>query len=582
MLRHVTNTYQNAQAFNEREGNGWARTSTEAFAEQTRRMALGLVALGLKRGQSVGILAEPSPWWLMADLAILAAGGVSVPLFSHTSEPNVKFKIRHANIRLVFVSDQASAESFRAYRRLFSKAIIRGRGPKRGSLISDAELMRRGDQLSADQPMLFRRLCERARGDDTATIIYTSGSTGVPKGVRLTHKNFVSQIHAAAEWFKMDCDTDRVLSILPLAHVFERMVVYFCISRGVSIWFADDPKSVGRLIGEVKPTCMTVVPRVLEKVYAAMVSKTESAGSVPRALGRWGLSMAQTDAPMNGSAGWRFRAAQRVVFPKLRRALGGRLRLVICGGAALSPKLCSFFWNIGVPVYQGYGLTESSPVISTNCPGHNRVGTVGRALPGVEVAISSKGEVLARGPNIMAGYHKDTAATAEAIDADSWLHTGDLGKLDIDGYLTITGRIKELYKTAGGKYVCPAPIEKALTVSPLIDRAYVVAENRAFPGCLLFLDMDHARRVLGAADGGVPDDQLLVKPELIQNVQQVLTQANESLEPWERIREFRLITDEVTVQNGGLTPTQKLRRQYVDEKYKDLIESMYLSKAVIR
>jgi len=576
MLRYVTHAYQNAQAFNQRQGSRWVPTSTESFGEQVRRMTLGLVALGLKRGQSVGILADPSPWWLMADMAILAAGGISVPLFPNSSETNLRFKVQDAAIKFVFACDQDSVKSFRQHRRFFAKTILRDNDSTNGAVMGDHRLMKLGDELSVKQPTLFRELCEQARPDDIASIIYTSGSTGMPKGVKLTHRNFVSQIHAAAQRFKIDSAQDRAMSALPLAHIFERMVVYYYVSQGVSVWFVDNPKNVGSLITEVQPTCITVVPRLLEKIYAAMVAKVETANVLRKPLGHWAMKIAHSPNGRHGLSAWRRRAANKLVFAKMRQALGGRLRIAICGGSKLSPRLCRFFWNIGVPVYQGYGLTESSPVICSNNPGHNKIGTVGQPFPDVEVFISDQGEILAKGPNIMVGYHNNPTATAETIDADEWLHTGDLGELDDEGYLTITGRIKEQFKTATGKYVCPAPIEIALTASPYIDRAYVVAENRAFASCLLFPDNDQVRRLLLSKDStDLPDNGVIDTPQLNQQIQQLLARVNENLEPWERIRDYRLVTDELSIENGGLTPTQKIRRQILDERYKDLINSMY-------
>jgi len=576
LLGYVSRTHHNAQAFNRQEGAKWVHISTKSFVEQTHRMALGLVALGLKRGQPVGILATPSPWWLMADMAIAVAGGISVPLFTTSSDPNLKFKIRQAGVKLAFVSDQAMAQRFRGCRRFFSKVIIQGDGPHKGPLMGGNQLMHLGERLSINQPTLFQDLCEQVRPDDVATIIYTSGTSGNPKGVILTHRNLIAQLHALTDWFKLDRDTDRALSLLPLAHIFERMVAYLYISQGVSIWFIDHPNSLGKLITQVRPTCMTVVPRVLEKIYASMALEVEALGPVQRALGRWGLNLDPSQNDRNRALNWRYQLAKTLVYPKMKQALGGRLRAVISGGAALSPALCRFFIDMGVPVYQGYGLTEASPVINTNYPGHNKIGTVGLPLPGVEVQISSDSEILARGPNIMAGYYKDALATNRAIDADGWLHTGDLGRLDAEGYLTITGRSKDMHKTTTGKYVCPVPIEMALRASPLIDRAYVIAENRTYPTCLIFPDMAQVRRMVGTSDTrDLGDDQLVRRPELQQQINQVLEGVNNKLEPWEQIKKYRVITEHLSIANGDLTPTQKLRRRYLEQRYQELIASMY-------
>ena len=578
LLRHVSHSYHHAQAFNHRVNGQWSRCSTESFVEHVRRMALGLRALGLKPGQSVGVLAESSPWWLMTDLAILIAGGVSVPLFTTSSPANLKFKLRHADIRLTFVSGAKALQRFDACKRFFSKAIVQSDdhtpAPRRSGVIDDQRLMAMGDELSIKDPALFARLCDRVQPSDIATIIYTSGTSGRPKGVILTHRNLVSQIHAVGQWYDLNCARDRGLSILPLAHAFERMVTYFCLSRGVSLWFADPADDLPGALAQVKPTAVAVVPRVLEKIYASMVSRVESAGMLGKPLGRWAIRLAHS---RNGHGPtMRDRLAEGLVYAKMRQALGGHLRTVICGGAPLSPRLARFFMNIGVPVYQGYGLTEASPVITANHPGHNRIGSVGVAIPGVEVRIDEHEQVLARGPNIMVGYHRDPEATAQMIDADGWLHTGDRGRLEPNGSLTITGRIKDLCKTANGKYVSPAPIEQALTASPLIDQACVIAEARPFTSCLIFPDLAHLRRRLGADDGRrLSDDELLHLPEIKQQIETVLNKVNENLEPWERVKQYRLIADVLSIDDGALTPTLKLRRTQLEQRYHSLIDSMY-------
>ena len=607
LLRHVAANYHHARAFNERQESSWISYSTGSFIENVRRMALGLRAMGVKPGQSVGILADSSPWWLMADTAIMIAGGVSVPLFTTSSPASLKYKTRHAGIRLTFVCGSTAQQSYldRGYRRFFSRAIVRG-PQTHGSSISDERLMEMGDELSIQQPRLFQKMCDRARPDDVATIIYTSGTSGRPKGVALTHRNLISQIHAAGQWFPLDCACDRALSILPLAHAFERMVVYFCLSRGVSLWFTDPSKNLPAVMSQVKPTAVAVVPRVLEKIYASIVSQVESAGVLSKPLGRWAIRLAHSrdehspshvishghgNGNGNGhgrskNSGWALqdRLAEGLVYAKMRQALGGQLRTVICGGASLSPRLGRFFMNIGVPVYQGYGLTEASPVISVNRPGSdaypigNRLGTVGQALPGVEIRIGDHEEILARGPNIMHGYHRDPQATAQMIDADGWLHTGDQGRIDKDGFLTITGRIKDLCKTTGGKYVSPSQIERALTALPLVDQACVIAENRSCVTCLIFPDFKYLRQALGdELTNDLSDEQVASLPEVTQRIETAVEKINDGLEPWERIRQYRLIADELSVEDESLTPTQKLRRKQVVQRYRQLIDGMYSS-----
>jgi long-chain acyl-CoA synthetase len=575
MIRFVFNTYRNSHAFNYRVDNQWQHMSTEVFLEKVRRMALGLKALGLEKGQTVGLLAKPSPFWLIADLAIGIAGGISVPMFTHISDEHFLFQLSDADIKMLFVIDQEHWPLVDENQQHLQKIITRNVAAEGERIINWSACMAGGDALSEEDPELYANLANSVSEQDIATIIYTSGSTGIPKGVQLTHENFVSQLLASRVRFPLDARKDRGLSVLPLAHVFERSLMYFYISAGITVYFCDDIKNVGWFYQTVHPTISAVVPRLLEKVYAAMEAKVEKAPAMKKRLAKWAFDLANNPNTSPWLEAQR-KLADKLVYKKLRLALGGRFRAFIAGGASLPEKLCRFYWRIGCPVYQGYGLTETSPVLACNFPGHNRCGTVGLPFPGVEVRIGQGGEVLGRGPNIMKGYHGRPEATAKVLDSAGWFHTGDVGSIDQDGFLRITGRLKEIFKTSQGKMVSPVPIEQSLSKHPLVDVAMIVAEGRPFVSALLFPDLEHLE-LLKQNNGSATftDQELLDSPQVRRQMNELLESVNSSLNRWEQVRKFRWITEPLSIMGGELTPTLKIRRQVIEEKHSKYIEGMY-------
>ncbi len=574
MLEATLVSCPSSVAFNYREAGYWRSISTEHFCEQVRRMSLGLVRLGLKPGESVGILAPSSPWWLMADFAILCAGGVSVPMFPNLADEHIDFEVKNSGVRhLLVVGDEAWATAQRHLHR-FDRVVVRAVAGARGrSVIDHHALVELGDRLSEQDPGLHARMRRAVSPDQPATIIHTSGSTGQPKGVVLTHRNLVSQVLAAAQIFPLDPAIDRAYSCLPLAHVFERMVVLKYLEQGIPLYFCDDIKKIGEQLRDVRPTSITMVPRLLEKLHARIEKQVEDSHGISRRLGRWALNLAGSAQAHHG---WSVGVADALVYRKLRAALGGNLRYLVVGGAALSPALERFLLNVGIPVYAGYGLTEASPVIAVNRPGHIRPGTVGQVFPDVQMRIGPQGEILARGPNIMNGYHKDPRATAATIDADGWLHTGDVGEIDADGYLTITGRIKELFKTSNGKYVSPVPIEQGLAEHELVDMAMVVAEGRRFVSALLFADLECVRRRKAASGlAALSDEAYLARPEVAAELESHVAERNAALNHWEQVRRWRILAETPTIERQEMTPTMKLRRHVIATRWAELIDGMY-------
>ncbi|MBA3697577.1 MAG: long-chain fatty acid--CoA ligase [Planctomycetes bacterium] len=557
-----------------REAGYWRRLATEEVARDVRRCALGLIKLGVKAGDSVGLLAPSSPHWVITDLAIMSIGAISVPLFPNLSLDHLLYESDNTDMQWLIAIGAEQWRLVEPHARRWRAVVVKQVADLPKDVLSWGRLLELGDELSEQDSGLFARRRDHLTPDAVATIIHTSGSTGQPKGVVLTHKNLMSQISGAKECFPLDPTTDRALSVLPLAHVFERIVVYTYLAQGVPIAFGDDPKNTGVMLKEIRPTIMSMVPRLIEKLYARIVKRFDEASWPKRQLGLWALEHALKDDPLVKKP-WTMDVADTLVYQRLREALGGRLKALIVGGAALAPDLGRFLTNVGVPVYCGYGMTESSPVISLNRPSDCRLGTVGKTFPGVQVRITADGEILAKGPNIMRGYHRDPEATAKTITPDGWLHTGDLGRFDADGYLIITGRVKELLKNSNGKYVCPVPIEHALCGSPLVDQAMVVAEGRPFTAALLFTEADALQRGKERLKlKSLSDEQFLASDAVKAEMRALLEEVNTHLDRWERIHAFRFVLKPLTV-GEELTPTMKIKRHVVAAMYHDQIEQMY-------
>lgn len=577
LLKYVDTNFKNECALGYKHGDNWKSLSTQQVGETVRRLCMGLVEIGLKPGDKVGLVADPSPFWLMMDLAILGAGAVSVPMFANISHDNLQFEIKDSGMKFLFVGSEQQYSAMKPYFGTMEKIIVMPTGLGEGQCISYEALLALGAARQSKGGGDYLRLSEGINEQDTATLIYTSGSTGVPKGVELTHRNLVFQVLAAHKRFPLDPTQDKILSCLPLAHVFERMVCYYYFFTGSSVYFAEDIKKVGENLRDLHPTVITLVPRLLEKVHAKMQANLETAQGIKKILGTRAWTRAHDKVP-----GSKDTLADRIydalVYKKMRQALGGSLRIAISGSAPLNANLAAFLLNIGIPVYEGYGLTEASPVIAANYPGHRKLGTVGLAFPGVEVKIADDGEILTRGPHVMRGYYNKPAETAEVIDKLGWLHTGDLGHFDAENYIKITGRKKELFKTANGKYVAPVPIEQAIAENKLVDMVMVVAEGMPFTTALIFPDfenLDVIKVEVGCERMGT--DAFLDSPQARLYIQKSLEEVNSKLNHWEQVQKFTIIRTPITVDSGQLTPTMKIRRHIVMEKYRSEIEAMYRS-----
>lgn len=584
--------FVNHRAFNQREGEEWTPLSSHDFKVAAEEIGLGLVDLGLSRGDRVGLFMESDVYFCLADMGCLIAGMVDAPVYvTHTSEL-VHYVLNHAEVRALFVSAADDVERLGdALKDLPSLetvivAFSQGELPKltnpQRHLMSLDELRRNGRRRREQEPIAVDKLRAALKAEDLATIIYTSGTTGRPKGVMLSHQNISSNAltaFAALTEYDSGARGEVVLSFLPLTHIFARTLQYGFIAHGSSVYFSD-PDHISADLKRVRPTIFATVPRLLEKVYTRIREKAAHMKGLKRRLLYWSLDLAEQFDVVNPPRGIRrikHRVADLLVYRQWREALGGRVKYIISGGAALNVELANLFAAAGVTVLQGYGLTESSPIISFNRPERNRPGTVGELIAGVEVKIADDGEILTRGPHVMMGYYKDPVRTREAIDSEGWLHTGDVGEVTDQGFLRLTDRKDDLFKLSTGKYVMPQPLESRLTAEPLVEQAVVIGMGYKYCAALIFPDQD-VLRSFGRARGldeNLSLHDLLSHPTVIARFERIVDKANRGMEPWSTIKHFALVPDRLSVESGLLTPTMKVRRSAVHEKFAPLIAAVY-------
>ena len=553
--------------------------STARFVAAVHALALALDGRGLRRGDRLAIFSENCPEWLETDFACQLLGVVSVPIYPTLPAEQVAALVADSGARWIVYRDRAKRPTVAAVRAQIARELfavaIEDEAVEEGGLTL-FQLAAEGERRLAEVPL--EALRGRTGEDDLASLIYTSGTTGEPKGVMLTQRNFVSNLLACAEVFGFSA-ADTALSFLPLSHVFERTCNHVFLYCGMTIHTVPSIERVPPLLPEVKPTVLTSVPRLFERVYLRVLANVAKQPPRKQRIFHWAVDIGRRVAAgeergQGPSVGQRLQygLADRLVFRQIRERFGGRLRVAMSGGAPLPREVGEFFAAAGLPLYQGYGLTESSPVIAANHAGAHRSGSVGQAVPGVELCIAADGEILARGPGIMRGYWQKPAATAEAIDADGWLHTGDVGYLDEDGFLFITDRKKDLLVTSGGKNVAPQAIEKALLSTGLVAQAVAVGDRYPYITALLVPNPEHFAAEHGATDAAL----LAARPEVEEAIERAVATANRGLAEHERVRRFRLLPRELTIEAGELTPTLKVRRRVVLERYKDLVASMYL------
>jgi long-chain acyl-CoA synthetase len=561
----------------------WEPTSSSEFLRRIAGFSAALEQLGVKPGDRVGLFSPNRPEWHIADFAVLGLGAADVPIYFNESPDRIAYILNHAAVEVVFVAGEMQTRRLLDCRdRLKSvKHIICAAAPR--DLGDDILRYENFAAATGDAAVAEYRLnAARVTPDQLATIIYTSGTTGEPKGVMLTHNNLSSNEETSAESYGMT-PADTVVSFLPLSHVYERVIAYAYIFKGVPVAYVERMDDLPQALLEVRPTLAAAVPRVFEKTYANIMQKGHENTSVKRKLFDWAVRVARDSvrwkaygehAPLALRLKWSI--ADRVVYSKIRAGVGGRIRAFISGGGPLSRELAEFFWAVGVPVYQGYGLTETSPVVSANYPSANKVGTVGQPIANVGVRIAEDGEIFVHGPCVMKGYYQQPEETRAVLSADGWLATGDIGALDADGYLYVTDRKKDLFKTAAGKFVAPQPIENQLKTSPLILNAVLVGDKHKFISALIvpnFANVEAAARAQGRKFSS--HAQLAADPWVHELIGREVAQVNAKLAQYETIKRFALLDHDFTFDGGQLTYTLKLKRRVIDEKYAEVIEELY-------
>lgn len=569
-------------------GDTWHRISGPEAIARIKRIALGFSFLGVKAGDRVAIISENRPEWSLVDLAILSLRAVNVPIYTTQAVEQIRFILENSGAKMLCVSGKKlfkhAEEAVRSVERLEKLIFFDNDAVPENErrAISLDEVERHGEALVESDSSIFENELAKINANDLATIIYTSGTTGEPKGVMLSHENFVSNIVAISGGLPIR-NTDRSLAVLPLSHIFERTVFYVLCANGVSIHYCATFDQLASHLHEVKPTIMTAVPRLFEQVYHKIVKKGKSAGGWKTKLFDWALDVGQeywhakdTREPISPILAAKHALASRLVFSKWRLGVGGSLRFFVSGGAPLSKKLSYAFWGAGIPILQGYGMTEAC-VVSANRPEDNRVGSIGTPFEGIEMKIAeSDGEILIRGRNLMLGYYDNPEETAKAIDADGFYHTGDVGYEDKDGHFYVTDRLKDLFKLSNGKYVAPLQVESLLKQSPLISQTVVVGSGRKQVGALIVPDWEALKEVLKEekipAEG--TREELCENPLVVKRVQRDAIELTRELNDYERVKKVYLLPREFSIDKGEMTPTLKIKRGVIDEKYEEAIDEI--------
>ncbi len=557
--------------------------STAEFESRVRRLSLGFRKLGLRPADKVVILAENRPEWIITDFAVLCAGGITVPIYTSLMPEQVGHIVRDSDAKIVVCSNRDLWLKVEAVRRdlpLVERFVLIEDDAPPG-LLTLREVENEGARVEETDPGLFERAARAVRPEDLASIIYTSGTTGTPRGVMLSHGNLMSNI-VSLDSVVPFLFSDTALSFLPLSHVLERTSTFLCLYKGVSIAYAESVEAVAENLVEVRPTIMVSVPRFFEKVYARVMDQILAASKLRRIIFMWAIRTGRRYAaktiagePVSRRLAFRRGLAARLVYTKITARTGGRIKFFVSGGAPLSRDIAEFFYALGLIVLPGYGLTETSPVVSGNTLNDYRFGTVGKPIPGVEVRIADDGEILVRGPSVMRGYYKLEAETREAFEG-GWLHTGDIGFLDADGFLTITDRKKDLIVTSGGKNVAPQLIEGLLRMSPYIQNAVVVGVSRKFISALVVPDFDRLEAY--ARENGVPfrdRAELVRRADVVGFLLAEIQRATPDLAPYERVKKIVVLDRDFELEDGEITPTLKVRRGLVEQKYASAIDALY-------
>ena len=587
MFVSVTNKFKDKAAYGFKVGNEWQTLNYAEVRSIVERITYGLKSLGLQPEDTVGIISPNNHWWAMTDYGCLIARGVVATVYPTLTAKQAKWIVQHAECRFVFCGDQEQTEKIISVLpdlHHIEKVIVMDNSPcghPKAMLMK--ELLATGEEYAKEHGDDFEKSAMSIKKDDLLTLIYTSGTTGEPKGVMLTHGNLCANIWGSLQVLEAS-EKDIFLSFLPLSHSFERMAGhYLATSLGATIYYAESINTVADNMREVHPTLMTAVPRFYEKVYGKVIDSVAAGSAIKQKIFWWSIAAGKKafHRRINGKAigpvlGSRLKIANKLVFGKLRERIGGRLRFFISGGAPLSKEIGEFFHAAGIVILEGYGLTETSPVITVNPLERPKIGYVGIPLPNVEVKLGVDGEVLTRGPHVMKGYFKDEEATREVLSDDGWFATGDIGEIDADGYLAITDRKKNILVTSGGKNVAPQPMENVLVTSKWIEQILAIGDRRKFVSALIVPAFPNLEAWAKEQNLSWKDRQELVNlPQVGDLYERVIEESMEGFAQFEKIKKFILLSNEFTVESGELTPSLKIKRNVVSLRYRELIDSMY-------
>ncbi len=567
-------------AFATKKNGTWVKTSSKELISQANKISRALLKLGIKPNDKIAVISSTNRTeWIVMDIGILQIGAQNVPIYPTIAAADYEYIFNHAEVKYCFVSDVEVFNKAKAAKKQAPNLKEIYAFDKIDGCKNWLKILNLGEDEALQKEVEIRK--DQIKSTDLATFIYTSGTTGEPKGVMLTHDNIVSNVLSSSKRFPITVDNPIALSFLPVCHVFERMILYLYQYLEVSIYFAEGIDKISENIKEVKPHLFTAVPRLLEKMYDAIIAKGTELTGIKKALFFWAVNLGLQYKPYGQNGWWyefKLKMARKLIFIKWQEALGGNITTMVSGSAALQPRLARIFCAAGIPIMEGYGLTETSPVISVNMYKNHmqRIGTVGKVIDGVEVKIADDGEILCKGPNVMVGYYKNPEKTAEVIE-NGYFHTGDKGEIDADGFLKITGRKKEIFKTSGGKYISPALLENEMKQSLFIEQILVVGEGQKMPAALIQLNFDfvkewakrHHQREFNSID------ELINSPKVIERIQKEIDKGNERFGKWEKIKRFELTPDVWGIDNGLLTPTMKPKRDIIIKKYADLYNKIY-------
>tara|TARA_B110000008_G_scaffold58179_1_gene57604 strand:+ start:7778 stop:9541 length:1764 start_codon:yes stop_codon:yes gene_type:complete len=568
-LENVLNTKYNGK---------WQSLSTDDYSLKATYISSSLINLGIKPGDKIAMISSTNrSEWSIIDMGLSQIGAINVPLYPTISSKDYLYILNHSECKFCFVSDKEVYDKVFAIKDEVSSLKNIFSFDKIDNCSNWSELIDSGQEnINLD---LVENQKSKVKPDDLATIIYTSGTTGVPKGVMLSHNNIVSNVLSTSKRFPFETGKESALSFLPICHVFERVVLYSYLYNGLRVYFAESLETISDNLKEIKPEMMTAVPRLLEKVYDKIYSKGEELDGIKQKLFYWAVNIALKYEPYGKNGffySFKLAIAQKLILSKWKEALGGNLKLIASGSAPLQPRLARVFTAAGMTIVEGYGLTETSPAVSLNDmrDGGFRIGTVGKLVDGVEVKIASDGEILCKGPNVMMGYYKETEKTKEVMSGD-FFHTGDIGVIDADGFLKITDRKKEMFKTSGGKYIAPAVIEGEMKQSLFIEQMMVVGESKRMAAAIIQPNFDYIASWIKEKNIVGSIDEITSNQELINAIQKDIDHHNEKFGQWEKIKKFELTPEPWTIESGLLTPTMKLKRKAIKSKYQHLIDKIY-------